>query len=70
MIHGLTNIEFIDDETLAVTYAGGNEILRFTINHDRLVELARAAAIRTFTDEECSTYGIDPCPSLEEIKVG
>ena len=30
----------------------------------------RLAYLRTFTDQECLTYRIDPCPSLEELRGG
>ena len=33
-----------------------------------LVAEARSRLIRGFTDEECATYRIDPCPTLSEIR--
>jgi hypothetical protein len=35
---------------------------------DELLTQARSAITRTFTEEECTLYGIDPCPTLEQIQ--
>lgn len=35
-----------------------------------LVDLAKTRLIRGFTDQECVTYSIAPCPTLEEITSG
>jgi hypothetical protein len=66
----ITNVEFIDDDRhlLVTTAFGPVEIL--TLDIDELVREARTRVIRTFTDNECSTYNIDPCPTLEELKNG
>lgn len=41
-----------------------------TVDPDTLVRTARERLTRTFTPSECSTYNIDPCPTLEEIRAG
>jgi hypothetical protein len=46
------------------------ELLRFTLNTATLVSLARDRLTRGFRPEECATYDIDPCPTLEEMKSG
>ncbi len=41
-----------------------------TLDVETLLETARSRLTRTFTPEECNTYDIDPCPTLEELRVG
>jgi WD40 repeat protein len=36
--------------------------LGFTLDNDRLLELALSRVTRSFTAEECRQYRIDPCP--------
>ena len=66
----ITNIEFIDGDTrLLISHATGPlEIL--TLDIDELVRVARSRISRSLTDEECSAYLIDPCPTLEELQNG
>jgi hypothetical protein len=42
----------------------------YTLDGDELVRLTRASLTRTFTEVECARYGIDPCPTLEELRRG
>ena len=35
-----------------------------------LVPLARERLTRTYTPVECATYGLDPCPTLDQVKAG
>ena len=41
-----------------------------TIDINELIDIARWMVTRTFTDGECATYHLDPCPSLETIQGG
>jgi WD40 repeat protein len=40
----------------------------FTIDTDELIDIARSRLTRTLTIDECATFGIDPCPTLEDIR--
>ncbi|MCL1692613.1 MAG: protein kinase [Actinomycetia bacterium] len=66
----VTNVEFIDnDRHLLITTAFGPvEVL--TLDIDELIRESKSRLSRTFTDTECSTYNIDPCPTLEELQTG
>ncbi len=66
----ITNVEFIDDTHLLVTPGVGTEAVVITLDPDELVAVARSRLTRSFTAEECDRFGIDPCPSLVEIKGG
>ncbi|MGB9358960.1 MAG: BTAD domain-containing putative transcriptional regulator [Acidimicrobiia bacterium] len=39
-----------------------------TLDFDEVVEHAAAQLSRTFSDEECRIYRLDPCPTLDEIR--
>jgi WD40 repeat protein len=60
-------LAFVDDRHLAVVvnYVG---LLVMTVDPAELADTVRASLTRTFTATECATYGIDPCPTLEEIR--
>jgi len=66
----VTNVEFLDDDRhLLVTPAFGPvEVL--TLDTEELIREARTRLNRTFTPDECATYSLDPCPTLEEIRPG
>ena len=55
---------------LSVTSQPDGELRLVTIDTDELLEIARSRVTRTFTETECTTYRIDPCPTLEDIKTG
>jgi len=61
------NVAFISaDSQLLVTSAGGPVAIA-SLDAERQLENARSALTRSFTQPECDTYRIDPCPTLEEI---
>ena len=60
---------WVDEQTIAINYASGFWAT-VEIGIDPLLEIARSRLLRTFTDQECLTYRIDPCPSLEELRGG
>jgi WD40 repeat protein len=62
-------VAFVTDDHLAVTPSEGN-LLVYTIDPHELLAIVRASVARTFNDGECARYGIDPCPTLEEIRGG
>ena len=43
-------------------------IQELTLNRAKLLQIARDRVARGFTDQECSDFRIDPCPTLEEIR--
>ncbi len=66
-VAGVSDIHWIDDETLVIGTKFG---VWATISRDvtQLNQLAVDSLTRGFTFEECTTYGIDPCPStLDEV---
>ncbi len=60
-------LAFIDDRHLAVTpqYLG---LVIMTVDPAELADIVRASLTRTFTALECTTYGIEPCPTLEQMR--
>ena len=46
------------------------DLLIMTVDPAELANTVRASLTRTFTDTECTTYGIDPCPTLEQMRAG
>ena len=64
------NVEFLDDSHVLVTSRIEPIGVVITLDHSELVDLARSRITRAPTVEECTTYGIDPCPTLEDIQSG
>jgi WD40 repeat protein len=60
-------VAFIDNRHLAVT-PQYNDLLIMTVDHAELADIVRASLTRTFTALECTTYGIEPCPTLEQMR--
>jgi WD40 repeat protein len=58
---------WLDAETIAIGTANGLWT-NISIDPDDLLELALGRLNRSFTDEECELYRIDPCPTLEEMR--
>jgi hypothetical protein len=44
------------------------EVLATTVDPAELADTVRASLTRTFTATECTSYGIDPCPTREEMR--
>ncbi|MDH3308035.1 MAG: hypothetical protein OEO77_11020, partial [Acidimicrobiia bacterium] len=58
---------WIDDDTIAIgTFEG--VWTNLDIGLDSLLDLARSSLLRSFTEQECLTYRIDPCPTLDEMR--
>ena len=66
----ISNVEFIDDAHLFITSGSGSNAIIITLDPDELLHIARSRINRSFTQAECTTYSIDPCPTLEDIKSG
>jgi len=45
-------------------------VLVFTMDADELQQIARSRLTRGFTEEECASFNIDPCSTLEETRNG
>jgi DNA-binding SARP family transcriptional activator/WD40 repeat protein/serine/threonine protein kinase len=65
---GLRNVEWVDESTLML----GTRYFSILVTVDPVatIDLARQRITRSFTTEECVTYDIDPCPTLEEMRSG
>ena len=64
------NLQFLDDETLIVTVGDRGLMYQLTLDDSVLLAVARDRLTRSFSDQECAIYRIDPCPTLEEIRSG
>jgi DNA-binding SARP family transcriptional activator/WD40 repeat protein len=60
---------WLDEETLVVGTGNGPWTV-VTLDPDRLLGAVKASLRRGFTDDECSLYEIEPCPTLEELRGG
>jgi WD40 repeat protein len=64
-------VAFTGDGThLWVTDTADGELHQVTIDTGELLGIARTRLTRTFTETECATYRVDPCPTLVDIGVG
>jgi WD40 repeat protein len=64
----VTNVEFVnDDRHLLVTDSLG-PVQILTLDVDELVSIGLSRVTRPFTEQECLTYHIDPCPPVEDIR--
>ncbi len=61
----LINVEFLDDQ--AILLGSEFEAVVLFLDTDRLLQVAKSRLTRSLTQDECATYGIDPCPTLEEM---
>jgi len=61
---------WVDSDTLGVALGANAEWKVVTLRQNELLDQARNALTRSYTDDECRLYGIDPCPTLEDIKTG
>jgi WD40 repeat protein len=61
------DVEFLDERHLAVRGKSG-PVLIYTLDTDELLKIARGRVTRAFSETECQTYHIDPCPDLAAIQ--
>ena len=66
-VQGIADLHWIDEDHVLVGTQTGAWAAVSLITED-LIASARAGVTRGFTDAECETYRIDPCPTLEEIR--
>ncbi|MDX1449468.1 MAG: WD40 repeat domain-containing protein, partial [Acidimicrobiia bacterium] len=66
---GVSDIHWIDDETLLVGTSTGI-FGTVSLSTDDFLATVRDGLRRTFTGDECVLYRIDPCPTLEELRGG
>ena len=66
---GGSDFHWFEDSTLLI---GTNDGLwgRLTLNVEQLVADARSSLRSGFSEAECATYSLDPCPTLEELRGG
>jgi class 3 adenylate cyclase/WD40 repeat protein len=62
-------LDFISDGQLAVAPREGGLLLLATDSAE-LERIVRGSLTRGFSETECRTYGIAPCPTLEEMRSG
>ena len=58
---------WIDDETIVIGTLSGIWTT-LSLDLDVLVDVAVTRLTRSFTTQECVTYRIEPCPTLEELR--
>jgi WD40 repeat protein len=63
----VSDIHWIDDETVVVATSTGL-FGTVSLSTDRLLSETRVGLLRSFTEQECVTYRIDPCPTLEDLQ--
>jgi WD40 repeat protein len=63
-VHG---IAFSDDDRHLTVTLDDATTYEYTLDPDELLDIARSRLSRGFTTTECRTYGLDPCPGLEEM---
>ena len=63
-------VAFVDEDRHVVVGTADGKVLVLTLDTDELVSIASERLTRGLSDDECQLYGIDPCPTLEEIKTG
>ena len=60
---------WIDDDHIAVGTGTTGTWGTITLDFNEVVANATGQLTRSFTAEECHTYRIDPCPTLQEIRL-
>jgi WD40 repeat protein len=61
---------WLTEDQLVVFLADGPRWFEVSVSVEGVIAEAQARLTRSFTLDECSTYLIDPCQTLEEIKGG
>jgi WD40 repeat protein len=68
---GVGGVDFVGDTGhLLVTALESGELRKVTTDTEELLGIARERITRGFTNTECNTYHIDPCPTLDEVREG
>ena len=66
-IPGVSDVHWLDEEEILIGTTQG-EWATITLGFERVVEVAKSSLSRSFSDQECLTYRIAPCPSLKQIQ--
>jgi len=66
---GVADIHWLDDDTIAVGTTSGS-FGTMSLSTEEFLHATRQRLRRSFTEQECVTYRIDPCPTLEEMRGG
>ncbi len=68
---GIDWVRFLDDSHLLLVPIGNAEAIVITLDPEDLADVGKARVTRAFTETECLTYGIEPCPTtLDELRGG
>ena len=68
---GITRVRFLDDTHVLLVPIGRPEAIVVTLDPEDLAAVGKARVTRAFTETECLTYDIDPCPTtLEALRSG
>jgi WD40 repeat protein len=63
---GISRARFLDDTRLLLVPVTGPEAIMVTLDPQDLAAAGRARVTRAFSETECLTYDIDPCPATME----
>jgi WD40 repeat protein len=70
-VGGVGGVAFLESgEHLAASSQADGELRIVTLDTGELLDIARTRLTRTFTETECATYRVDPCPTLVDVKAG
>jgi len=68
---GVSTVRFLDDSRLLLAPIGNPSAIVITFDPEDLASIGKARVTRAFTETECLTYDIDPCPTtLEALRGG
>lgn len=60
-------VEFAEGDRHLVVTLKDATTYEYTLDPIELLDIARSRLSRGFTDAECVSYGLDPCPTLEDM---
>ena len=63
-----SDVMWIDTATIAIAITDGARWMVESLDIDEVRREAGERLTRSFTDVECDTYRVDPCPDLETIR--
>ena len=68
---GIGRVRFLDDTHVLLVPIGRPSAIVVTLDPEDLADVGKARVTRAFTETECLTYDIDPCPTtLEALRNG
>ena len=67
-VSGTSSFYWFDEETILIGTSFPARWVTISLNAAGLDDAARESITRSFTDIECAMYGIDPCPTLDDIR--